>query len=420
MKALQGRWRAGVLEAAAAGNSDPNKYVSRRRQDRTKAFCSSSPGITAAVSDPIANLPLVQSYHPTTFLERGVAVPFTTPMLAGTRARPAERGGPELIVPNPSGGRGVYILAWADLRALCQPTVHDRRLNEKAAALIAVSPSSIRAVGRQVAAEGLAGPAAREAAIGAVEADRQDLLTTNYLLLMLMVKQAGRGPGADGGGNQDADVAQRARQAVVLTAARLGLPADAVAASLEALAGLFGCIGVPGAAAECRIPRLLRTLRHVRDEVGAWRGERGEGSSTFCAEMVVAAADLTLICAEHTLGEALALTSDITALLRGWHAAPGKIAGAATRPEWLLDGWEQICALWKDAAGQTGRLSALVEMAQLVPILPNETADWIGRVVDQKKIANYRRRVRLNEDWLTGATVFSLIARNERLRAMAL
>jgi hypothetical protein len=268
-----------------------------------------------------------------------------------------------------------------------------------------------------VAAEGLAGPAAREAAIGAVEADRQDLLTTNYLLLMLMVKQAGRERCDEGG--KRTDVAQRARQAVVLAAARLGQSADAVATSLEALAELFGSIGVPGEAGECRIPRLLRTLRRVRDEVSAWRGARGEGSSTFCAEMVVAAADLTLTCAEHTLAEARALTADITAMLRSWNAAPGKIAGLATRPEWLLDGWEQICAVWTDAAGHAGRLSALVEMAQLVPILPNETAEWVGKVVDPKTIANYRRRVLLNEDWRTGTAVFSLIARNERLRAMA-
>lgn len=116
------------------------------------------------MAPPTPTLPLVQSYHPTTFLDRGVAVPFTTPLLAGTRARPAERGGTELVVPNPSGGRGVYILPWGDLRALCNPTVHDRRLNERAAALPAIAPSSIRDVARQVAAEGLAGPAARQAA----------------------------------------------------------------------------------------------------------------------------------------------------------------------------------------------------------------------------------------------------------------
>jgi hypothetical protein len=54
-------------------------------------------------------LPLAQSYDPATFLERGAVVPFTTPLLSGTRARKAERGGAELLVPNPSGSskRGV-------------------------------------------------------------------------------------------------------------------------------------------------------------------------------------------------------------------------------------------------------------------------------------------------------------------------
>ncbi len=38
-------------------------------------------------------------FLPTTFLERGVAVPFTTPLLAGSRTRPGERNQLELIVP---------------------------------------------------------------------------------------------------------------------------------------------------------------------------------------------------------------------------------------------------------------------------------------------------------------------------------
>jgi hypothetical protein len=69
-------------------------------------------------------------FLPTTFLERGVAVPFTTPILIGARARPGERKPLELIVPNPSGARGVYILPWDGISGLCKPTVHDRRLSD--------------------------------------------------------------------------------------------------------------------------------------------------------------------------------------------------------------------------------------------------------------------------------------------------
>src|ERR1700679_4215228 len=92
----------------------------------------------------LPNLPLVSSHHPTTFLERGVAVPFTTPMLLGARARPSDRGGIELIVPNPSGARGFYIVPWSGVCRLCRPTVHDPRLYQRIAEREGVTPSSIR------------------------------------------------------------------------------------------------------------------------------------------------------------------------------------------------------------------------------------------------------------------------------------
>ncbi|MBU6498939.1 MAG: hypothetical protein KGQ40_10460, partial [Rhodospirillales bacterium] len=63
----------------------------------------------------VALPPAVESFLPSTFLERGVAVPFTTPQLAGARARPGTRVPLELVVPNPSGGRGHYILPWDGL-----------------------------------------------------------------------------------------------------------------------------------------------------------------------------------------------------------------------------------------------------------------------------------------------------------------
>ena len=88
-------------------------------------------------------VPLVASHHPTTFLERGVAVPFTTPMLLGARARPSDRGGIELIVANPSGGRGTYILPWVGICRLCHPTVHDTRLYQRIAGSQGVTPASI-------------------------------------------------------------------------------------------------------------------------------------------------------------------------------------------------------------------------------------------------------------------------------------
>jgi hypothetical protein len=128
------------------------------------------------------SLPPVKPYHPTSFLERGAAIPFTTPLLAGTRARPAEKQGLELVIPNPAGGRGVYIMGWTSISSLCCPTLHDRQLNDRIAKLVSVTPSTIRRVGREVAAEGLAGEEATTAARLAAEHDRGDRLVANYQL----------------------------------------------------------------------------------------------------------------------------------------------------------------------------------------------------------------------------------------------
>jgi hypothetical protein len=362
------------------------------------------------------NLPLVQSYQPTTFLERGVAVPFTTPLLAGTRARPAVRGSVELIVPNPAGGRGVYILAWEHVRDLCRPTVHDMLLNRRIAALNSVTPAAIRTAARAVAADGLAGEAALAAAATAAAADREARLLTNFLLLITLIEQVDprgidlRAPGTD--------IELRARQAVAVIAPRLARKPEDVALALEQLADVLQGVGVPGQTPPARIPRLLALLRRMRAEVGEWGRERAEVDGAAFARMVCAVADLTLLIADRTMNEAIGLTADMPGLLQNWALAPLDVAQIANRPEWLLDGWEQICLLWWSVTAEHPAHAVLAEMTQLVPILPREAAEWIGEPIDLDKLNRFRRMVPLNEDWRTGVTAFNLIARNESLRAL--
>ena len=101
---------------------------------------------------------------PRTFLEWGVAVPFTTPLLSSGRVRPGRRGRPEMLMPNPSGGRGLYVFDLAAAPEVTSLTLHDRLLVERLLALPALSPSEIRKVAQEVAIEGAAGRrAAREA-----------------------------------------------------------------------------------------------------------------------------------------------------------------------------------------------------------------------------------------------------------------
>ena len=365
-------------------------------------------------------LPPPQPYYPTTFLERGVAVPFTTPLLDGSRARPGDRTGVELIVPNPSGGRGVYILPWGGVCQLCRPTVHDARLNQKIVSLPNVTPGTIRRTARHVAAEGLAGDDAMEAARARAETEQSDRLLTNFLLLMALIDAAdpAHQRGLHAQYQRTRELEEYARRTVVKVAPQLGMAAESISEALEALADVLCAVGLRQQTSPARVPRLLKLLRDVCGDIGSWARRRDTDDVTCYAEMVRSVADVTLTCADTTLRDAHALTTDIFALLNRWSRDPEEVSGVAARPEWLLDGWERICLLWTIAGDEMARRAALVEMAQLVPVLPREVSEWVGAPVATDQPITFHHTVRLNEDWRTGATVFDLIARNEHLRAL--
>jgi hypothetical protein len=366
------------------------------------------------------DLPLAQAYHPTTFLERGVAVPFTTPALQGARARPAERGGLEIIVPNPSGGRGVYILPWTGVCQLCRPTAHDTLLSERIAALRRVTPAAMRQAAGAIAAEGLAGRMAQAAAGTVAKGDREDRLLTNFRLLLALTEQVV--PAEFGGLSLERvsprELEQHAQTAVAHIGPKLGRDRNAVAEGLEQPAEAFTGIGAPGQKPAPRTVRLLEAVSRLRADLRGWGKEHVDDSAAQ-AEMIGVVADLTIVCAQRTLADAHALIANMPGLLRSWASAPDPMRAAVARPEWLLDGWEQICLVWNHADGEAGRRIALSEMALLVPVLPRETSDWVGTQIDTDLTSRLRRIVRQHEDWRTGLTV-ARVARNEALRALAI
>ena len=380
----------------------------------TNAFLTRRSYHASMPPDAAISLPLVQSFHPATFLERGVALPFTTPALANTRGRPTERDGFDLIVPNPSGGRGVYIIGWDGVRQLCRPTMHDTHLAARLAALRSVTPGEIRRAERALLAEGLGGREGQAAAQATAAADRQDRLVTNFRLLLALVSQVDPDHAAGAPANE---VEQRARRSLARIAPRLNRSTEAIAAALEELAGVFAPIGLPEQAPPARIPRILAGLRLVHLETGQWARQRN-GEDGGQAGLVAAGAELTLACAAQSLREAQGLTAAMIELLRDWGSDPAAVATRLARPEWLLDGWEPIVLLWRGAQTDAERIAALADMAALVPVLPREVAAWMGTEVDVEALSRIRRSVRLNQDWRTGQT-FDRIARNERLRALA-
>lgn len=364
----------------------------------------------------------VMGYHPGTFLERGATVPFTTPHLNGARARPAPRGGLEFTVANPSGGRGLYIVPWEGVYALCRPTVHDCRLISLLSGMRGVTPGAIRAAARTIATEGLAGRAARSAAEEAMAIDDKARMMSNFQLLLELVNQVeavGRP-----GGNQDLDNAhdleRRARRAVAQIAPALQRSTEQVATCLEELAGLFSNVGVGRLAAGSRVPRIVAGLAELRDAMIAWARAHPDESGGDAAR-IAESAEVSLTCVRLVLADVHALTREMTGLLRRWLHDPQEISTLVARPDWLVDGWGRISLLWQ-TADMVGREPTLAEMASLIPAMPKEVADWclvpIPTTSEGGSLSR-RRSVTMLQDWRTGATVYDLIARNEHILAMA-
>ena len=363
---------------------------------------------------------LNQTYHPTTFLDRGVSVPLTTPLLAGTRARPGERGGLDLIVPNPSGGRGVYILPWAAINDLCRPTLHDRMLTERIAALKRITPSGLRRVAREVAIEGLAGRQASAAASLADKAEAEAAIITNFHLLLAFIEQTERPEENEVPPEREhpVELERRAKRATARVGPRLGMTTDGIGACLEEMSIVFSQVGVGPRAGQARMPRLLAQLGTVQEGLARWAGAHMDESGSWAA-MAANAAEMTINCTRPILAEAQALGSDVSGLLRTWRGDSATVMRKVIRPDWLLDGWEAICLLWQNAGTPAQRRLALGEIALLVPVMPAEVGEWLGNTADLERELRYRRLVDLNEDWRTGASILDLIARNEHLLALA-
>jgi len=108
------------------------------------------------------------SGKPVRCAERGVVAPFTAPLLFAARLRLGSGQEIEVLVPNPAGREGWFVLPWAAAREALQPSLADHALIEALKPLATdgteLQPAQMRQAARQAAGTGLAGRAARRAA----------------------------------------------------------------------------------------------------------------------------------------------------------------------------------------------------------------------------------------------------------------
>ena len=372
------------------------------------------------MSNSIAELDRFRSdsFEPTSFRERGATVPFTTPLLLNARIRGASSGrGFEVVVANPSGGRGALILPWASMPEICAPTLFDRHLWEGLANTSDISPIGIRREAQRLAVQGLAG---RGPAISAKDALRRDqtgqrLMRSMLLESLITAFEAPIVTAAKSSAAERESFLKQADRAVTRAAAIAQIPVAAFTADLEALAVALSGATPTMEGEDARLRELLSNLENMSNEITDWIGDQQpEATHIMAAKFIVETASQTLECAEIALASTDTLIADLGLMMPSWRAGKDNILERARGPEWVLDGWKTPIALWK-AAEAKQRAAAIWEIALLAPILPREAKAWLGKASDWRETPRrITQVVRDKADWRSGS-IMEIVARNENL-----
>ena len=296
-------------------------------------------------------------------VDGGVHLPFLAPMLCGVRVRGSRRG-LEFILPNPSGGRGVYVAAWSVVTGFAAPCLHDTLLVGRLSGHGAIGPADVREAGWAVARDGHAGLEAAAAALRAQSALEAGSLRLRAQWLMTLATRGGfHGPAA---------ASCLARDGFNLLAARLGWRGPQLADALQTLSDRYASVSVGGsgpisartAAEGGRWKRLLGLVQRLRLSMAEEQFSR-HGLDALLLARVIAAAERCIDEVGRRLPEMEAMLADPLPLLEACRDGQGGVAGWLQALEVAFDGWDRICLLWFDAATAAGRLALIPELAAL-------------------------------------------------------
>lgn len=370
---------------------------------------------------------------PASFAERGAIVAFTTPQLFGARLpRPRAGAPPDLILANLSGQPGNNVLPGAKLLATPGLTAHDQALWQKLRELTDFAPEKIREAMIAIAAEGWRGRAAAACAEEQKTADTTALRRMFFLLLTDLIRRTELPAEAKVPPEQESLIYLRPRigKAVARIAKRYSTTTEAVEAAIEALASVFMPLGKHNDSVTGHTRVAMAELQSFIKEVDQWLAPRRDNMRGLRAEFLLRKAKLALICTQAAINELDRVLDDTTILLRAWQRDQASVLRRASRPQWLLDGWDIIIALWRQSE-PSDREACFWEMSHLVPILPKEVEGWSAFPEGASKIRQEQaisikgtdwRRFRplefsaRNETLLTGKHGASLAAEARKLR----
>jgi len=314
-----------------------------------------------------------------TFASRGVAVPFSTPMLGQARVREDSRRQLEFLVPGLSGTRAIYVIPIRALTDVVKMSLFDRALVDEIAKRKLATPWAVRRSAIEVMAMGLAGADAMNRG-RAEQAELEELrLFTHFTLVRLALDQI---PGAE---HEDLvrdmlalpDGIERAKIAIRRFARSQGVDAVDALDRLEAWAELGSALGAPtGEGRPGYLRRQLKLTERLALEVEAW--SQGEATEMRYWSSQIAQAARAVAFRGRAQDTAFSSeASSVWTVLSQWDASAKRLKRTVEGLWWLLDGWDRMVQYWEKGMEGTrwDQRNAVTLMYESLPILPAEAVD---------------------------------------------
>jgi hypothetical protein len=359
-------------------------------------------------------------WAPPTFAERGASVPFTTPIIVGSRVR-GHYDELELVVPNPSGAKGNYILGWKSLPEVFSLTVHDRVLHRALDEAGASTPEAVRAATMRTAATGLAGPAAAKQAKALLKEQEDFKLLIQFSLLSETVTQLSAGQLQITLAHVQSETGrQQAKLILARVAHKVNIEGNELYARVEAWSDLLGPIGTPKLTRAPRLRRMRQRIEEFANSIGGW-SEVDKSEYAPLGGLASLVARETAALAAETFATADSYLEKIDKTVAVWEKSQTEIGDAIERISWMLDGWDLLVAMWEDAVVKAPHEQQAVvqELARILPIIPEEEVTGARRDKIREIGVQRRKLVKPMEDWVTGTIDADLRTRLEKYKAKA-
>lgn len=329
-------------------------------------------------------------FWPSTFAERGVAIPFTTPAVAMARARRDDRGRLELTIAGLTGSRGVYVIPWTGVPETFKLTVHDRVLHGILADAPELTPETVRQAALRSARSGLAGEeTASVAGRAALRSTEQRVRISIQLTRHVLKTVADIDLEIDLKEMMTREGQWRVQTLLGRLARAQNIPAETLGNVMARWGDLIEPFGVKGMAPAGRYRRLIEGLTEFRSGFADWlKGSAGTEESPLALVLDIAGETGARLADHLSIVDEFAV--DARGTLHSWRAAEGKIVAATDAIGWLADGWDQIVALWDHAVreDQATRERTAQQILQCLPLLPKEAV----AAADRPRWMDYAKR----------------------------